>query len=56
MENEAEAAGLTSVGGLDSGTHHPVEKGTACRSCGARIEDRFCTTCGQLGTDFHRPA
>ena len=55
MEHEAEAAGLASVDGLASGTHHPVAKGVACRNCGARIEDRFCSTCGQLGADFQRP-
>jgi hypothetical protein len=55
MEQDAEAAGLASVGGLDSGTHHPVEAGAPCRNCGMRVEVRFCTNCGQLGTDFHRP-
>ena len=55
MEHDAEAAGLASADGLASGTHHPVVKGSACRNCGTRIEDRFCTACGQLGADFHRP-
>jgi len=55
MEHDAEAAGLASADGLASGTHHPVEHGAACRNCGARIEDRFCTTCGQLGANFQRP-
>ncbi len=55
MEQDAEAAGLASVGGLDSGTHHPVEAGAPCRNCGTRVERRFCTNCGQLGADFHRP-
>jgi hypothetical protein len=55
MEQEAEAAGLASIGGLDSGTHHPVEAGAPCRNCGTRVEIRFCTNCGQLGADFHRP-
>lgn len=55
MEHDAEAAGLASVGGLDSGTHHPVKKGAPCRNCGGRVEERYCTVCGQLGADFHRP-
>jgi len=55
MEHDAEAAGLASADGLASGTHHPVVKGLACRNCGARVEDRFCTACGQLGADFQRP-
>ncbi len=55
MESEAEAAGLASVGGLDSGTHHPVQSGTACRNCGTVIPMRYCSNCGQLGADFHRP-
>ncbi len=55
MEHEAEAAGLGSVGGLDSGTHHPVVSGIPCMNCGTIVEVRFCTNCGQLGADFHRP-
>ncbi|MFN7163475.1 MAG: DUF3667 domain-containing protein, partial [Hyphomonas sp.] len=55
MEQDAEAAGLASIGGLDSGTHHPVEAGAPCRNCGTRVELRYCTNCGQLGADFHRP-
>lgn len=55
MEHDAEAAGLAAAGGLDSGTHHPVEKGVPCRNCGGVVEERFCTICGQLGADFHRP-
>lgn len=55
MEQDAEAAGLASAGGLSNGVHHPVEKGAPCRNCGMRVEERFCTNCGQLGADFHRP-
>lgn len=55
MEHEAEAAGLASVGGFDSGTRHKVEPGVPCRNCGMLIQVRFCTNCGQLGADFHRP-
>lgn len=55
MQQEAEAAGMAAAGGLDSGTHHPVEKGAPCRNCGGIVEERFCTVCGQLGADFHRP-
>ena len=55
MEQDAEAAGLASAGGLSNGVHHPVEKGAPCKNCGMRVEERFCTNCGQLGADFHRP-
>lgn len=55
MEHDAEAAGLASAGGLSSGAHHPVEAGAVCRNCGTPIGKRFCTVCGQLGADFHRP-
>lgn len=55
MEHDAEAAGLASAGGLTSGSHHHVEPGTPCRNCGTPVEVRFCTKCGQLGADFHRP-
>lgn len=55
MEHDAEAAGAASAGGLSSGAHHPVEAGIECQNCGTPIPVRFCTTCGQLGADFHRP-
>lgn len=55
MEHDAEAAGLASAGGLSAGTHHPVEAGALCQNCGTPIGERFCTACGQLGADFHRP-
>jgi hypothetical protein len=55
MESEAEAAAMASMGGLEGGAHHPVQSGIACRNCGAKVEVRFCTSCGQLGADFHRP-
>ena len=50
-----EAAGLASGSGLTTGDHHPVNSGLPCANCGAIVEDRFCTTCGQLASDFHRP-
>lgn len=55
METDAEAAGLGSLGGLEGGTRHPVDPGKPCRNCGGMVENRYCTTCGQLGADFHRP-
>ena len=55
MEHDIEAAGLASVGGLSTGDHHPVQSGVPCANCGTVVEDRFCTTCGQLASDFHRP-
>ena len=50
-----EAAGLGSASGLSTGDHHPVKSGEPCANCGTVVEDRFCTTCGQLASDFHRP-
>lgn len=55
MEHDAEAAGLSAVGGLSSGAHHPVRAGSPCLNCGTLIEQRFCPACGQLGADFQRP-
>lgn len=55
MEQDAEAAGLASAGALAGPAHHPVVRGSCCRNCGARIGERFCTVCGQLGADFQRP-
>lgn len=55
MEHEAEVAGVASLGGLSSGTHFPVQSGEPCANCGEVVPDRFCTTCGQLASDFHRP-
>ena len=55
MESEAEAAGLGAIGALDGGNHHPVQSGTPCRNCGTLIPLRYCSECGQLGADFHRP-
>ena len=50
-----EAAGLGSASGLSTGDHHPVKSGEPCANCETVVEDRFCTTCGQLASDFHRP-
>lgn len=50
-----EAAGLGSASGLSTGDHHPVKSGLPCANCETIVEDRFCTTCGQLASDFHRP-
>ncbi|WP_430404446.1 DUF3667 domain-containing protein [Hyphomonas sp.] len=55
MEHEAEAVGAASLGGLSSGRHFPVQSGAPCANCGQVVPDRFCTTCGQLASDFHRP-
>lgn len=55
MVHDVEAAGLASAGGISSGDHHPVKAGEPCRNCGHPVEQRFCTECGQLGSDFHRP-
>jgi hypothetical protein len=55
MVHDVEAAGLVSAGGISSGDHHPVKAGEPCRNCGHPVEQRFCTQCGQLGSDFHRP-
>ena len=55
MSQEIEAAGLASAGGLTTGSRHPVKPGEPCRNCGAIVEERYCTRCGQLASDFHRP-
>ena len=55
MEHEMEAAGLGAASGLSTGEHHPVKSGLPCANCGTIVEDRFCTSCGQLASDFHRP-
>jgi Protein of unknown function (DUF3667) len=55
MEHEMEAAGLGSAGGLSTGEHHPVKSGQPCANCETIVGDRFCTACGQLASDFHRP-
>ncbi|KCZ54704.1 hypothetical protein HY29_13580 [Hyphomonas beringensis] len=55
MEHEMEVAGLGSAGGLSHGEHHPVRSGQPCANCGAIVEDRYCSTCGQLASNFHRP-
>jgi hypothetical protein len=55
MEHDIEVAGAASLGSLSPGSHHPVQSGLPCENCGAIVPDRFCTTCGQLASDFHRP-
>tara|TARA_R110000782_G_scaffold184327_2_gene274545 strand:- start:18 stop:1058 length:1041 start_codon:yes stop_codon:yes gene_type:complete len=55
MEHEVEVAGAASIGSLSPGSHHPVQSGLPCENCGEIVPDRFCTTCGQLASDFHRP-
>ncbi|MEQ8299424.1 MAG: DUF3667 domain-containing protein [Hyphomonas sp.] len=55
MEHEVEAAGMVSMGGLSSGAHFPVQSGRPCENCGQIVPDRFCSTCGQLAANFHRP-
>lgn len=55
MEHEMEAAGLGSAGGLSTGEHHPVSTGQPCANCGTIVGNRYCTTCGQLASNFHRP-
>ncbi|WP_340693892.1 DUF3667 domain-containing protein [Hyphomonas sp.] len=55
MEHEVEVAGAASFGALAPGSHHPVQSGLPCANCGAIVTDRFCSTCGQLASDFHRP-
>ena len=55
MSHDMEAAGAAALGGLTSGEHHPVTQGEPCRNCGGPIGDRYCTRCGQLASNFHRP-
>ncbi len=56
MSHELEVAGAASLGGLTSGEHHQVEPpGEPCRNCGTIVAERYCTRCGQLASNFHRP-
>ena len=55
MSHDMEAAGAAALGGLTSGDHHPVTKGEPCRNCGAPVAERYCSRCGQLASNFHRP-
>lgn len=55
MNNELEIAGLASAGALSAGDGHPVDPDKPCANCGGEIGDRYCTSCGQLASDFHRP-
>jgi hypothetical protein len=55
MSHDMEAVGAAALGGLTSGEHHPVTKGEPCRNCGAPVAERYCSRCGQLASNFHRP-
>lgn len=56
MSHDMEAAGAAAIGGLTSGEHHPVQPpGEPCRNCGTPVTERYCTRCGQLASNFHRP-
>jgi hypothetical protein len=55
MSHDMEAMGAASLGALNSGEHHPVQSGEPCRNCGAEVAERYCTRCGQLASNFHRP-
>ena len=55
MSHELEVAGLGSLGGLSTGDGHPVDPDRPCANCGGEVYDRYCTSCSQLATDFHRP-
>ena len=56
MSHDMEVAGAASLGGLTSGEHHQVQPpGEPCRNCGAIVAERYCTRCGQLASNFHRP-
>lgn len=55
MENELEIIAAASAGSAIGATHHPVQPGMPCANCGEVVEERYCTVCGQLASDFHRP-
>ncbi len=54
MSSEMETAGAASVGGLSAATRADLS-GQPCRNCGDLVEERYCPTCGQLASSFHRP-
>lgn len=53
MDNELETVGLASVGAL--GSDKGSDGAATCDNCGASIDQRFCSACGQLATNLHRP-
>ena len=55
MSHDMEAMGAASLGALNAGEHHPVQSGEPCRNCGTNVAERYCTRCGQLASNFHRP-
>ena len=56
MSHDMEVAGAASLGALTSGEHHQVQPpGEPCRNCGTVVTERYCTRCGQLASNFHRP-
>lgn len=56
MSHDMEAAGAAALGGLTSGEHHEVQPpGEPCRNCATIVTQRYCTRCGQLASNFHRP-
>lgn len=55
MSGEFETGALASVGGLSSNEGGRASKGEPCRNCGTVIDGRYCSECGQLAQNFHRP-
>ena len=59
MSDEFEVGALASLGGLARSA--PVDEAqdaagkNACANCGQALSGRFCESCGQLASDFHRP-
>jgi hypothetical protein len=54
MASEIEMAGLASLGGVATKQKADLS-GRPCLNCGAVVDQRFCTNCGQLAASFHRP-
>lgn len=54
MSVDLETAGAASLGGLTTRQSADLS-GQPCRNCGAVVETKYCTVCGQLAASFHRP-
>ena len=55
MSDEFETGAAMSAGALSQPRAGQQRAGDKCRNCGSVIESRYCSDCGQLAQNFHRP-
>ena len=55
MNEELETGAAASLSGLRKSQQSASVDGEPCRNCEAPVHDRYCTNCGQLAQNFHRP-